>query len=269
MEWVSRGWRYMDRFSEAQLQEFERDGFIIARQLAPPDLFQQLLEQADRLASDPQPPVEYEAAVGYPGSPESLDAPGGQTIRRVRRIIGRHPVFLEWASHPCIVGRLRQLLAPDLVVPLAHHNCIMFKDPKFSSDTGWHQDVRYWRYQRPELVSVLLALDDNLPDTGSLQFIPGTHRMTFSKDQLDEESFLREDHPANQPLLEQVVKTEVQRGDVVFFHCRTFHAASRNRSPQWRRSLILTYTSLDNRPIEGTRSADLPEILLRTPSPAT
>lgn len=253
----------MEAFSEEELAAFKRDGFIVLRQLAPPDLLSRLIEQADRLAADPVPPVEFEAAVGYPGSPETLNSPGGQTIRRVRRVIGRHPVFMEWASHPAVVERMRQLLGPDLVVPLAHHNCIMFKDPKFSSDTGWHQDVRYWRFQTPGLISVLLALDPSTPQTGSLKFLPGTHQMSFAADQLDAESFLAEDHPLNRQLLQNIVETEVQPGDVVFFHCRTFHAASRNRTDRYRRSLILTYAALDNRPLPGTRSAEAPEILLR------
>lgn len=254
----------MDGFSQEELAKFERDGFILLPGLAPPDLLSRLIEQAERLAADPQPPVEFEAAVGYPGAPATLEEPGGKTIRRVRKVVGRHPAFMEWASHPCVASRLRQLLGPDLVVPLAHHNCIMFKDPKFSSDTGWHQDVRYWRFQRPELVSVLLALDPSNPQTGSLKFIPGTHRMTFAPDRLDAESFLIEDHPANKALLDTVVETSVQPGDVVFFHCRTFHAASRNRTAQYRRSLILTYAALDNRPLPGTRSAEGPELLLRS-----
>ncbi len=56
------------------------------------------------------------------------------------------------------------------------------------------------------------------------------------------------------PLLEQ--------GDVLFFHCRTFHAAGANRTQATKFSLVTTYHTADNPPLSGTRSASLPSIAL-------
>ena len=36
----------------------------------------------------------------------------------------------------------------------------MTKQARYSSSTGWHRDSRYWHFQRPELISVWLALRD-------------------------------------------------------------------------------------------------------------
>ena len=41
------------------------------------------------------------------------------------------------------------------------------------------------------------------------------------RDQFDDDLFLREDHAANQPLLERVVHAPLEPGDVLFFHCLT------------------------------------------------
>lgn len=251
-----------DRLSDEEIAIFQRDGFLVVRDVAPPELLHRLGIAAETLIQDRKDPVEYEAAVGYPGAPESAHSLGGQTLRRVRQVVGRDPVFLEWAQHPAVVGRLQQLLGPKVVLPLAHHNCLMVKDPKFSSDTGWHRDMRYWRFARPELVSVLLALGVVTADTGSLLMMPGSHRVQLEPEQLDEVGFLRTDTPKNKALLDSVVETNLGPGDAIFFHCQTFHAARRNRSDQPRRSLIFTYRAADNLPAEGSRSSSLPEIEL-------
>jgi phytanoyl-CoA hydroxylase len=138
----------------------------------------------------------------------------------------------------------------------------MTKQPRFSSVTGWHQDIRYWSFERPELVSVWLALGTERPDNGCLSFIPGTHEMDFARERLDRDLFLRPDLPANQALIARAVTPLLEPGDVVFFHCRTFHAAGSNRTEAIKYSAVFTYHALDNRPLAGTRSASQPGIVL-------
>ncbi|MBX3440384.1 MAG: phytanoyl-CoA dioxygenase family protein, partial [Planctomycetaceae bacterium] len=207
-------------------------------------------------------PIEYEADVHYPGSPESRESVGGRTVRRLKQAHSRGFVFTEWIQHPGVVGRLHGMLGPDLVCPLAHHNCIMTKSPQFSSETGWHQDIRYWSYERPELVSVWLALGEETPRNGALSLIPGTHQQVFSRDRLDADLFLRSDLPENQTLIGQAISAALEPGDVLFFHCRTFHAAGANQSRNVKLSVVFTFRSVDNRPLPGSRSAALSELLI-------
>jgi len=106
----------------------------------------------------PVDPVEYEADTRYDGAPTDRHAVGGRTVRRLLQAIARDTVFEQWATSPAITQRLHQLLGPRLAVSQAHHNCVMTKHPAFSSATGWHQDMRYWSFNRPELISTWLAL---------------------------------------------------------------------------------------------------------------
>ena len=248
--------------TEKQIEAFNCDGFIKLSKLVDLNIVNQMVALTDQFMLDNIPPIEYEAQLGYPGAPADPEATGGKTIRRFLRAMSRHPLFLDWATSPDVITLLRPLLGPQIVMPLAHHNCIMVKDPRFSSDTGWHQDIRFWGFERPDLVSTLLALNQANTENGCLRFLPGTHRMTFRPEQLDENKFLRSDLPENQPLLETEVGIEMQPGDVIFFHCTAFHAASRNRSNVARKSVLFTYRPQDNPPIPKTRSASLPELLL-------
>jgi phytanoyl-CoA hydroxylase len=251
-----------DLFSADEREKFARDGYIIVRQLAEKSILNRMLEVTrDGLAREIAP-LEYEAELRYPGAPVSLDAEGGRTVRRLKQAVSRDFCFTEWVTSPSLAGRLQQLLGPELVLPLAHHNCIMTKQPRHSSDTGWHQDIRYWSFERPDLVSVWLALTPENVHNGCLYVIPGTHRMKLDPRRYDEDSFLRPGLPENKALIEKAVRAELEPGDGLFFHALTFHAASRNHSEATKMSVVFTFRPADNRPLPGSRSASLPELLL-------
>lgn len=215
---------------------------------------QQLAEQTG--------PLEYEADVNYPGAPAARDAPGGRTVRRLLQACARDPLFRQWAAAPAMGERLRQLLGPRVALSQAHHNCIMTKDPRYGSSTGWHRDIRYWSFETPELVSAWLALGDEHRANGGLLLLPGTHKMEFRGDQLDAAQFLRPDLEENREMLRTQVAVELEAGDVLFFHARVFHAAGQNETSDTKHSLVFTYHAAGNRPLAGTRSAALPDVMI-------
>jgi phytanoyl-CoA hydroxylase len=244
-------------------QAFARDGYLVVRGFCPPAFCDQLADEV-RDALDPVlGPAEYEADVGYPGAPADRRSPGGDTPRRLLNAYSRFAALRAFAAGAEVRGYLQALMATDRIcLSQCHHNCVMTKAPGFSSATLWHQDVRYWSYTRPELVSLWLALGNETEDNGALQVIPGSHRLTCTAEQLDELKFLRTDRPENQALLAQAHTVELAKGDVLFFHCRTFHAAGRNRTDEVKLSCVFTYHAADNLPREGTRSAQYPDIPL-------
>ena len=252
-----------DLLSATELADFARDGYQVVRGMIPAEACARLRAVAERDLATAAPPVEYEADTQYPGAPGSLEAPGGRTVRRLLQAYARDAAFREWATAAPLVARLRQLLGPRIALSQAHHNCVMTKDPRYSSITSWHRDIRYWSYERPELVSVWLALGEERPENGCLMLLPGTQAMTFDADQLDAAQFLRTDVAANAALLRTRVYAELDPGDVLFFHCRLFHAASHNRGTHTKFSAVFTYRAIDNRPLPGTRSASLPDIILQ------
>ena len=247
-------------FASAQRERFLADGYLVVPGLADEGTRARILARAQADLAAEAAPLEYEAQLHYPGAPASLEAPGGRTVRRLLQASARDPVFREWGASPAIASRLRQLLGPRVALAQAHHNCVMTKQPHYSSVTGWHQDIRYWSFERPELISVWLALGEETPENGGLIVIPGSHRIELAPGRLDQALFLREDIPENEPLLAQRVPVALHAGDVLFFHCRTLHAAGANRTQGTKFSLVFTYHALDNLPRPGTRSASLPSI---------
>lgn len=251
-----------DHLTEDELAGFARDGFLVLRNFADDATRERMLAATRDGLERLIPPLEFEADLNYPGAPESREATGGGTVRRLRAAHSRGIVFTDWISSPAMVNSFRQLLGGPIVMPLAHHNCVMTKQPRFSSDTGWHQDIRYWSFARPELINAWLALGPERKENGCLRVIPGSHQLPLDRNRFDENLFLRVDFPENAPLIETAIDVELDAGDLLIFHAKTLHAATRNRSDQTKYSAVFTFRPLDNPPIPGSRSAALPELLL-------
>jgi phytanoyl-CoA hydroxylase len=247
--------------SDREARDFQRDGFLVVRQLAAPALCRALVDEVDGCLNPPLGPLELEAELGYPGAPDGLHASGGRTPRRLLNAYSRGPMFRDWARAPAITQRIAAFMGGGgIALVQAHHNCIMTKYPRFSSETGWHQDIRYWRFAAPDLINAWLALGPEGRSQGGLRVVPGSHQMHFAPQQFDEEQFFRPDVTQNRQVLEQAVDVELECGDVLFFHCRLLHAAGRNTSMAVKRSLVFTYNPIDNAPLAGSRSDRLAQI---------
>lgn len=247
------------RLTPVQRQVFVRDGFLVMRQLAPAERLQNMRRVALEHLQDSIAPIEYEADVAYPGAPASRAAAGGDTARRLLQAYDRHQVFAEWARNPRVTAIVAQLLeTADLRLTRAHHNCIMIKQPAFSSATGWHQDLRYWAFSSPQLINAWLALGDETPANGCMRLIPGSHEFTVDPARLDAAKFLDEAQAANRAWVASAETAALAPGDVLFFHAGVFHAAGRNKTDERKLSVVFTYHRADNAPLAGTRSAHLP-----------
>ncbi len=254
-----------DRFPPVQIDEFEEQGFIVLRDFADADTLSRMRSVTREHLEHEIPPLELEADLHYPGAPPTLESRGGCTVRRLQQAHARDIVFTDWICRPTLLRRLQQLMGPQLAMPLTHHNCVMTKQPEHSSDTGWHQDIRYWSFERPELISLWLALGPEYPENGGLWVIPGSHNMSLDRSRFDEKVFLCEDLAENHELISTAVPVELNAGDVLFFHARTLHSASRNHTTETKCSAVFTFRPIDNPPLPGSRSASAAELLLPYP----
>ncbi len=254
--------RRPERAQKPQIPAFDRDGFVVVRGMTDGALCDAVRTTVSAALDPLLGPAEFEADVGYPGAPETLHTEGGRTPRRLLQAVSRFPALYRWAAGNAMRRALTELLGGDPVLSQCHHNCVMTKYPGYSSATLWHQDIRYWSFDRPELISVWLALGDETPRNGALKIIPGSHRLTLDRGRFDRDLFLRPDLPENKKLIHQARDLVLRAGDVLFFHCRAIHAAGKNRSDRVKLSCVFTYHEAGNRPIPGTRSDRYPGLSL-------
>ncbi len=245
----------------ALIERFQHDGYLVVPGLAGEDACARIRRAAEEALHPLLGPAEFEAEVGYPGAPGGRAEAGGDTPRRLLHAYARDAAFRRWAGDPAVVAHLRAFLgSPVVCLSQCHHNCIMTKMPGFSSETHWHQDIRYWSFDAPELVTVWLALGEETQANGALRAISGSHRLRPDRGRLDSHLFLRPELPENHAIIDQARLVTLAPGDALFFHCRLFHAAGANRTDRMKLSVVFTYHTPDNAPIAGTRSAQYPSI---------
>ena len=240
--------------TQTQLEEFNTNGFLILKNFAKEQLCNEILKKAKEHLEKQIAPIESEQE--YMNLKQE-----NITVRRLRQVYYREEIFKEWMTNPKIREVLKQVLDDVPVLTLAHHNSIMTKLPHDSTRTFWHQDRRYWNFENNNLVSVWLALDDEYLENGLLEFIPGSHKIEFSKDRFDENSNFLDENKENIELINKKVHTNLQKGDVVLFHCKTLHHASKNYTNKPKISFVYTVRALNNKPIKNTRS-DFKELIL-------
>jgi phytanoyl-CoA hydroxylase len=242
------------KLTQTQIDAFDTSGFIILRNFADTKFCDALLEKAKVHLQNKTAPIESEQ--------EYLQTDDTKvTVRRLRQVYNREAIFQEWMRNPKIRDILKTLLHDTPVLTLAHHNSIMTKMPKESSRTSWHQDARYWNYENDNLISVWLALGDEYLENGLLEFIPGSHKMHFTSDRFDAQSNFLDEHPENQKLIQTKVHSNLSKGDVVLFHCKTLHHANKNITDMPKISFVYTTRGLHNKPLKNTRS-DFDEVIL-------
>ena len=201
---------------------------------------------------------ELESEVGYPGAPKDNKTEGGKTIRRLLQAYDRHPIFSSWSRSGLIKEVLGSLFfSKKIILSRSHHNCVMTKNPHFSSRTGWHRDIRYWSYNHANLISVWLALGVETEENGCLMVVPGSHSINFDQRLFDGAGFFKENEEDCKLVLKNAKSVPLSPGDVLIFHCNLLHSAGKNSTLKTKYSLVFTYYHPENRPVAGTRSAKI------------
>ncbi|NOZ90084.1 MAG: phytanoyl-CoA dioxygenase family protein [Epsilonproteobacteria bacterium] len=258
------------KLTKEQIESFDRDGFLIIRGFANSAECEAILDIAKAHLKHKIEPIETESGyhdkskeyrsdvLDYNSMIDTKEA----TVRRLRQVYNRDIVFKNWMENIEIRPALEQLLNDQVVITTAHHNSIMTKMPHKSTETRWHQDRRYWHFSDNNLLSVWLALGEENSENGVLEFIPGSHKMSFDIEQLDEKEYFREDYSKNVSLIETKVSTTLQKGDVVFFHSLLLHRANANKTDKPKISFVYTVKGANTKVVENTRSSEYPEIYL-------
>ena len=206
--------------SEAQVAQYERDGFLF-----PVDAFGRGEARGwlDQLESFERS-IGHELGKGHNFKPHLL-------FRWVDEIV----------HHPAVLDAVEDLIGPDIrlfhlsVWPKPAH------DPAFVS---WHQDATYFGLEPPVQVTAWVALTDAPVEAGCMEVAPGSHRFG----QLHHG---QSEAPHNLLSRGQTVTEEFDRRDTVFMavgagqmslhHTHLIHRSGANRSGHRRVGLGISY----------------------------
>jgi ectoine hydroxylase-related dioxygenase (phytanoyl-CoA dioxygenase family) len=119
---------------------------------------------------------------------------------------------------------------------------ILVKEPNTSTPTLWHHDAPYWPVAGDAICTLWLALDEVSRETGAVEYVKGSHRwgkrfkaVSFDPDQQYEEDLPPVPDIEGNREAYDIVRFDMQPGDVTLHHGLTLHGAPPNGRPDARR----------------------------------
>ncbi|MDG2615473.1 phytanoyl-CoA dioxygenase family protein [Thermoleptolyngbya sichuanensis XZ-Cy5] len=227
------------QITEDDIQRFQTDGFIILEQFIDLELVQQLRDRIEPLFRG-----EFETTV----YPDEWHWRPGLSLPDVTREICN-----AWKSDRTIasvalsaeVGRISAQLAGWPGARIGQDS-LWYKPPGGGKEIALHQDGAYINYLTPaEMVTCWIALDDVSLETGTLQYVRGSHRWPllevageFHAPQKDYRWAMLETAKAAGVSEPDIVPLTIPAGGCAFHHGLLWHGSGKNLSETTpRRSL--------------------------------
>lgn len=226
---------------DQEVELFQKDGFILAKQLYSTDEIQLL---SDYARADQQ--VASRAT-------SRADAQGGTTTLSLSNDLG-DDLYAAVVRSPRVAENMAKLLGDEVY---HYHHKMMLKEPLIGGAWEWHQDYGYWYDYGclyPTMGSCFIAVDAATKENGCLQVIPGSHhfgRMNHMK--VGGQTGADPERVAAAIERLPVQHVVMQPGDAIFFHGNLLHCSDQNTSTSPRWSLICCYNTKSNDPYKESR----------------
>lgn len=229
-------------WTEAELQQYREQGFLIRRSLLSADEVAALNGQVPGLLGGD------EARDGMHRERERSGA-----IRQVYLAHRHCPPYRQLARHPSILGPVRRILDNDAYI---WHSKLNTKEAFEGTVWLWHTDYGYWQHDGvdPRMLTVMVLLDRATPYNGSMMVVPGSHRWPMLEHHADTETTSYRQWCVTVPALkahlreEDIVPVTGEPGDAMFFDCNLLHGSGHNMSPLPRRTFLIVYNDSGNKP---------------------
>ncbi len=244
--------------SEAQWQQYERDGYLkLGKLLSDDDLvalqtriddimlgradvtYDQLLMQLD--SRDGQYQHAGEQSKGFKGATLAY--------RKIQDL-EHDPIFLAYMQRPIFRAICVRVYGAD--TPIAVFRAMFMNKPaRQGTLLPWHQD-RWTHLDRDPLITVWTALDPATIANGCVQVIPGSHRWGLINPS-HPSGFITETQAAQLAPQDQVVYLELAAGEVVLLHNWLLHRSDTNATDIPRRAFSVCYMDARTQANNGER----------------
>lgn len=238
--------------SEAQVESFWRDGFVVVEDAVTSSQLGQMQEALKQWVDESR---SYEAPYGetIDGRPRfdlaHVHHAHAPALRRVDNPPEIDSVYAEVAFDGGFVDMIADLIGPDLKF---HHSKINLKQPGSETRVGWHQDFSYTPHSNDHVVTALLMLDEMTVENGCLMGVPGSHR-EGQKSLWQDGVFTGEvDAQTARAARAQARPVTGRQGSVCLMHTKLLHGSEPNQSRSARALYICVYSAADAIPL--TRS---------------
>ncbi|WP_447927953.1 ectoine hydroxylase [Vreelandella sp. EE27] len=247
---VVKGGELSGPLSKAQLDEFERNGFLFIPNLISGDELDELCDDITELMNTDE----------FRNREFSITEPESNEIRSLFAVHKLSERLGQLANDERVAGAARQIIGDD---PYVHQSRINYKPGFAGKGFDWHSDFETWHAEdgMPNMhaVSASLILTDNHEFNGPLMLIPGSHNEFVpclgETPEDNHKSSLKAQEvgvPSAEALTELVAKYGIEApkgkaGGLLLFDCNTLHASNANLSPDPRSNVFFVFNRPDNR----------------------
>ncbi len=216
------------QLSEAQVEQFDRDGFVVV-----PDAFD--VDRLARVIAEIDEAIATVDALLEQREDGRLSIAESGAITFAPHLVAGSSPLRRFAVDPFFTGACRDLIGPDVNL---YWDQAVYKKHQKPRRFPWHQDNGYSYVEPQQYLTCWLALTDATADNGCPRVWPGVHRLgTLAHTYVDPLGFELEQTPDP----DDVVVAEVPAGGVVLFSSLTPHLTGPNHTDEVRKAYILQY----------------------------
>ena len=237
----------------AQIESYEREGYLIVRDVFSPAEMAELRDTADFFARQALELTGDSDVIELDDAPHLAGGP--PLIRRLKSPHTNHETFAKMLAHPGLLDVVEDLIGPDI---RWLHSKLNAKQPGGGGIGEWHTDWGYYPHTNESVLEVGIPIDPSTEASGCMLVVPGSHKGP-AYDHSQNGRFVGGVRPGVFDPAD-AVPVEVMPGDISLHHVRLLHASGPNTSDWQRRLLLHGYTAADAWPIMArSQPSDWPE----------
>lgn len=225
--------------TEQDVQDYQRDGYVVVRQLFTPEEVARYREHFMALRGQGS----------YPGDLVGVDPASDDPLIRFPRMIHMHrwdESSRKWLLDRRLNACMTALLGRE---PIAVQTMLYFK-PGGARGQALHQDQYFLRVQPGTCMAAWMALDRCDEANGCMQIVPGSHKWPLLCTEKADTTASFTDITVPLPAGTEVRPVIMEAGDVLFFNGSVVHGSFPNTTTgRFRRALIGHYIEGDTRQV--------------------
>jgi phytanoyl-CoA hydroxylase len=237
------------KLSRDQVEQYQRDGYTVARSVLGHEDIARILERATAIAHGDHPPEanssimrDIHFAKGVLPVPEDPE----RALWKIMNGDRFDPALRDAMRSPALLDAVSSLIGDDL---LAFLFMIIYKPPGVPDSVHpFHQDGLYFAFEpHDQVVGAWLALDRADEENGTLRVVPGTHRLPIAEHErlpgVNAGALGARGVEGSAEMLARSVLLTLDPGDCALFHPHLYHRTGGNRSERHRRVMTMHIAS--------------------------
>jgi ectoine hydroxylase-related dioxygenase (phytanoyl-CoA dioxygenase family) len=232
---------FSSSISDNQVAAYQRDGYVVLRQLFDADEVAILRRAAER--DMPDADVLTKA-----------DQDGNKVSLKMWNSAG-DDIYGMFSRNERAVGAMEKIIGGKVYLYSAK---MILKNARDGGAWEWHQDYGYWYNNgclMPDMASCSIAVDPNTEENGCLQVLKGSHHLGRLDHLREKEQFVADSERVRAALTRfKKISVPLEPGDAILFHCNLLHRSDANNSDRRRWNYICSYNAADNRPYKRERA---------------